>query len=61
MERKIASSVCSSLKLMDELWYLLRKQGIKVKDTGVVPAKGFLILKLDNPFFLAKESLVYAA
>ena len=61
MEHRIASLVCSLSKPMDELWYLLRKQGIKVKDKGVVPAKDSLMLKLDNPFFLAKESLVYAA
>ena len=33
---------------MDELWYMLREQGMKVKDTKVVSAKDSLMLKSNN-------------
>ena len=46
--------------LMDEISYLLRIKGVKVEDIGMVPAKGPSMLKLDNPFFSTKESILYA-
>jgi len=60
MKHRIASSVCSSSMPMDKLGYLLRTKGVKVEDTRMVPAKGPLMLKLDNPFFSTKESILDA-
>ena len=41
-------------------WFLLRTKGVKVEDIGMVPTKGPPMLKLDNPFFSTKESILYA-
>ena len=60
IKHKIALSVCSSSMLMDEISYLLRTKGVKVEDIGMVPAKGPLMLNLDNPFFSTKEYILYA-
>ena len=46
--------------LMDEIGYLLRIKGVKVEDIGMVPTKGPPMLKLDNPFFSTKESILDA-
>lgn len=51
MKHKIASSVRSSLMLMDDLDFLLRTKKIDMKDTGLVLAKGPPILNLDNLSF----------
>ena len=48
MKLKVTSLVCSLSMSMDEANFLLRAKRVKVKDTGLVPAKGHPILKLDN-------------
>ena len=45
---------------MDKLGYLLRTKGVRVENTGMVPAKGPPMLKLDNHFFSIKESILHA-
>ena len=48
MKHKVTLLVCSSSISMDEANFLLRAKRVKVKDTGVVLAKGPPILMLDN-------------
>ena len=60
MKHRIVSSVCSSSMPMDKLGYLLRTKGVRVEDTRMVLAKGPPKLKLDNPFFSIKESILHA-
>jgi len=48
MKHKVTPLVCSSSMSMDEANFVLRAKRVKVKDTGVVLAKGPPMLKLDN-------------